>query len=96
MNAGHTGCETESAASLQSVQQPFILADVRRNASRWDGACRSERPFHPARLWDAAFEAPRLPPTLRSKGFFWVAARPQRLWQWSTAGEGLVGSKRPR
>ena len=50
---------------------------------------RSGRPFHPARLWEAAFEAPRLPPTLRSKGFFWVAARPQRIWQWSTAGEGV-------
>ncbi len=42
------------------------------------------------RLWEAAFEASRLPPTLRSKGFFWVAARPQRIWQWSTAGKSCV------
>ena len=47
---------------------------------------RSRRPFHPARLWDAVFERPTLPPTLRSKGFFWVAARPRRVWEWSTAG----------
>ena len=47
---------------------------------------RAERPFHPERLWQAVAEGSALPPVLRSKGFFWVAARPLLVWQWSTAG----------
>ncbi|MGP3999548.1 GTP-binding protein [Streptomyces sp. 8N706] len=50
---------------------------------------RSERPFHPRRLW--SFVAEELDSgvygdVLRSKGFFWLASRPQVTGLWSQAG----------
>ncbi|KAK9830193.1 hypothetical protein WJX72_010225 [[Myrmecia] bisecta] len=47
---------------------------------------RSTLPFHPARLWQRVLEERALPPCLRSKGSFWLAARPHLVWEWSTAG----------
>ncbi|BDA45884.1 probable metal chaperone YciC [Coccomyxa sp. Obi] len=47
---------------------------------------RSARAFHPERLWRRVLEDNALPPTLRSKGFFWVANRPELVFEWSTAG----------
>ncbi|EIE22547.1 cobW-domain-containing protein, partial [Coccomyxa subellipsoidea C-169] len=47
---------------------------------------RSTTAFHPLRLWRRVLEDNALPPTLRSKGFFWVANRPEVVWEWSTAG----------
>ncbi|KAK9904078.1 hypothetical protein WJX75_003912 [Coccomyxa subellipsoidea] len=47
---------------------------------------RSARAFHPLRLWQRVLEDNALPSTLRSKGFFWVANRPEVVWEWSTAG----------
>lgn len=46
---------------------------------------RANRPFHPARLADF-FEKDR-PTLLRSKGFFWLASRPNEAGYWSQAGE---------
>ena len=43
---------------------------------------RSQRPFHPLRLWERVLERDALPPVLRSKGFFWVANRPEVAWEW--------------
>jgi G3E family GTPase len=55
---------------------------------------RAQRPFHPERLWTALHaEEPwesggaRL---LRSKGFFWVASRPEVMALWSQAGPSLT------
>ncbi len=45
---------------------------------------RARRPFHPARLHDAANEA--WPGVLRSKGQFWLASRPWFAGLWSSAG----------
>jgi G3E family GTPase len=45
---------------------------------------RARRPFHPARLWDAAHGA--WPGVIRAKGFFWLASRPAFAAGWSTAG----------
>lgn len=48
---------------------------------------RESRPFHAARLWEflngdgAAWEG-----VLRSKGFFYLATRPDDYWNWSQAG----------
>ncbi|CAL8470514.1 g10056 [Coccomyxa elongata] len=47
---------------------------------------RSATAFHPERLWRRVLEDNALPPTLRSKGFFWVANRPELVFEWSTAG----------
>lgn len=46
---------------------------------------RANRPFHPTRLANF-FEADR-PTLLRSKGFFWLASRPNEAGYWSQAGE---------
>jgi G3E family GTPase len=45
---------------------------------------RARRPFHPARLWEAAHSA--WPGVIRAKGFFWLASRPAFAAGWSTAG----------
>lgn len=44
---------------------------------------RARRPFHPARFW-ACLNA-GWPGVIRSKGFFWLASRPDRVGVWSQA-----------
>jgi G3E family GTPase len=48
---------------------------------------RAGRPFHPARLLDALAEWPGL---LRSKGFCWLATRPDVAGLWSQAGPNMA------
>ncbi|OLL72710.1 putative metal chaperone, involved in Zn homeostasis, GTPase of COG0523 family [Pseudonocardia sp. Ae168_Ps1] len=48
---------------------------------------RASRPFHPARLLDALAEWPGL---LRSKGFCWIASRPDLAGLWSQAGPNVA------
>ena len=87
--ASRRSCLDGSHCAVQPMSRAVSMKNTSKACSQSVFGRRSDRPFHPARLWEAALEAPRLPPTLRSKGFFWVAARPQRLWQWSTAGAGF-------
>ncbi|CAL9608978.1 Putative metal chaperone YciC [Nocardiopsis dassonvillei] len=50
---------------------------------------RSDRPFHPGRLWDLVsegFEDGRYGTVLRTKGFFWLATRARTTGLWSQAG----------
>lgn len=50
---------------------------------------RSERPFHPGRLWrfvTDGLDSGRYGQVLRSKGFFWLASRPKVTGLWSQAG----------
>lgn len=47
---------------------------------------RARKPFHPQKIYDF-FNSPVLSgKLLRSKGFFWLASRPQMAGQWSQAG----------
>ncbi|RZT86019.1 G3E family GTPase [Pseudonocardia sediminis] len=48
---------------------------------------RASRPFHPARLLDALGDWPGL---LRSKGFCWIATRPDVVGLWSQAGPNVA------
>ncbi|MFI5714541.1 GTP-binding protein [Nocardia sp. NPDC051750] len=48
---------------------------------------RADRPFHPQRLADALAQVRRL---LRSKGFCWIASRPDLAAIWSQAGPNLT------
>ncbi|GAB3922979.1 GTP-binding protein [Kribbella albertanoniae] len=48
---------------------------------------RSSRPFHPERLMDALADWEGV---LRSKGFCWIASRPDVLAVWSQAGPNLT------
>lgn len=45
---------------------------------------RARRPFHPVRLHAAINQ--EWPGVVRSKGFFWLASRPQHAFEWSQAG----------
>ncbi len=45
---------------------------------------RARRPFHPERFWD--FFGGELPGVVRSKGYFWLASRPEFAGSWSQAG----------
>lgn len=49
---------------------------------------RSRRPFHPERLADLLNDG--LPQLLRSKGFIWIASRPDWIGSWSQAGQMLT------
>lgn len=54
---------------------------------------RARRPFHPERFW--AVIAHDMTGIVRSKGFFWLASRPEYAGSWSQAGgvsrQGLAG-----
>ncbi len=52
---------------------------------------RARRPFHPQRLWNLLQEH-WFHAVLRSKGYVWLASRPEIACQWSQAGS-VVGSK---
>lgn len=45
---------------------------------------RARRPFHPERFWE--FFSGELPGVVRSKGYFWLASRPEFAGSWSQAG----------
>lgn len=49
---------------------------------------RSPRPFHPERLW--GFFHQEWAGVIRSKGFFWIATRPELAYQWSQAGPNVT------
>lgn len=48
---------------------------------------RATRPFHPARLMDAVVAG--LPGVVRSKGWIWLASRPEWCGFWSIAGQSF-------
>jgi G3E family GTPase len=48
---------------------------------------RARRPFHPERLWHRVLEG--IPGTLRVKGIFWIASRPDWMIAWAQAGQML-------
>lgn len=55
---------------------------------------QARRPFHPERFYDVVTH--QLQGVIRSKGYFWLASRPQYAGSWSQAGgvsrHGLAGS----
>jgi G3E family GTPase len=51
---------------------------------------RARRPFHPARLYALWTNRALMGQVLRSKGFVWLATRPDWIGQWSQAGRILT------
>ena len=49
---------------------------------------KSNRPFHPERLWRVLHSC--MGGVLRSKGFFWLATRPDWIGNWSQAGQSFT------
>lgn len=45
---------------------------------------KERRPFHPERLWNLLTHLPQ--EVIRSKGFFWLASKPEVVGLWSQAG----------
>ena len=46
----------------------------------------ARRPFHPQKFYDFLHNAKQYGKLIRSKGYFWLATRPQFAGQWSQAG----------
>ena len=46
----------------------------------------ARRPFHPAKFYDFLHNMRQYGKLIRSKGFFWLASRPEFAGQWSQAG----------
>ena len=49
-------------------------------------AYQARRPFHPEKFHDFLHTTERFGKLIRSKGYFWLASRPQFAGQWSQAG----------
>ena len=47
---------------------------------------RARRPFHPRKLYDFFHQDWLAGSLIRSKGFFWLASRPEGAWAWNQAG----------
>jgi len=46
----------------------------------------ARRPFHPERAFEFLHGTEKFGKLIRSKGYFWLASRPEFAWQWSQAG----------
>jgi len=46
----------------------------------------ARRPFHPQRIHQFFHNTKEFGKLIRSKGYFWLASRPEFAWQWSQAG----------
>lgn len=46
----------------------------------------ARRPFHPERIFEFFHSTEKFGKLIRSKGYFWLASRPEFAWQWSQAG----------
>jgi len=46
----------------------------------------ARRPFHPERAFEFFHGTEKFGKLIRSKGYFWLASRPEFAWQWSQAG----------
>lgn len=49
-------------------------------------AYHARRPFHPEKFYDFLHDAKDYGKLIRSKGYFWLATRPEFVGQWSQAG----------
>ena len=47
---------------------------------------RARRPFHPKKFHQFIYSTEKYGKLLRSKGFFWLASRPEWVCEWSQAG----------
>ncbi|MDE0487876.1 MAG: zinc metallochaperone GTPase ZigA [Gammaproteobacteria bacterium] len=46
----------------------------------------ARRPFHPERVHEFFHNTEKFGKLIRSKGYFWLATRPEFAWEWSQAG----------
>lgn len=46
----------------------------------------ARRPFHPEKFYQFLHETQKFGKLIRSKGYFWLASRPDFAWEWNQAG----------
>jgi G3E family GTPase len=81
--ASHPGWLAEAPGTHVPETEEYGISSV---------AFRSRRPLHPRRFWDLV-TGPTFKGVIRSKGFLWLATRPDWAGVWSSAG--VVSSLEP-
>jgi len=81
--ANHPGWLAEAPGTHVPETEEYGISSV---------AFRSRRPLHPRRFWDL-ITGPTFKGVIRSKGFLWLATRPDWAGVWSSAG--VVSSLEP-
>jgi G3E family GTPase len=81
---------SQSAGWIQELQQSHTPETEEYGISSF--VFRDPRPFHPERFWH--YISQNFPANvIRSKGLFWIAARPYDALNWSQAGGSLRAEK---
>jgi G3E family GTPase len=86
-----TGLFSMAKAERSPGWMAALRHDVRSEAATYGISSfvfRARRPFHPERLW-ALLATDVFRGVLRSKGFVWLASRPDECAVWSMAGDGV-------
>ncbi|MCB9642198.1 MAG: GTP-binding protein [Myxococcales bacterium] len=75
---------SESAGWALALQEPHTPETEAYSFSSF--VYREERPFDAEKLWDLVHDEGFWKDILRSKGFFWLAAAPELIYEWGQAG----------
>ncbi|WP_438451721.1 zinc metallochaperone GTPase ZigA [Vibrio alginolyticus] len=85
--------DTQSFSFEKAQQAPGWLKEMRGEhipeTEEYDissFAYHARRPFHPEKFYDFLHNAKDYGKLIRSKGYFWLATRPEFVGQWSQAG----------
>lgn len=86
LNTGRFDFEKASQAPgwLQEMRGEHVPETEEYNISSF--SYRARRPFHPQKFFEFLHSTEKFGHLIRSKGYFWLATRPEFAGQWSQAG----------